>query len=28
LHGSSRASDEADDTDKYSKEAQHRVVGH
>ena len=28
LHGSSRATDEADDTDKYSKEAQHRVVGH
>jgi hypothetical protein len=28
LHGSSRASDEAGNTDKYSEEAQHRVMGH
>jgi hypothetical protein len=28
LHGSSSTSDEAGNTDKYSKEAQHRVVGH
>ena len=26
LHGSASASDQADDTDKYSKEAQHRVL--
>jgi hypothetical protein len=28
LHGSSSTSDKAGNTDKYSKEAQHRVVGH
>jgi hypothetical protein len=28
LHGSSGASDEAGNTDKYSEEAQHRVRGH
>jgi hypothetical protein len=28
LHGSSRASDKAGNTDKYSEEAQHRVMGH
>ena len=28
LHGSAGASDEAGNTDKYSKEAQHRVHGH
>jgi hypothetical protein len=28
LHGSAGASDEAGNTDKYSKETQHRVGGH
>jgi hypothetical protein len=28
LHRSAGASDEAGNTDKYSKEAQHRVRGH